>query len=305
MRIVAPMPQAKGPKRFRRMAARKADVRNKAGAVLFGVLSNEPVLRKGLPNTLSSRSSARPVLLSRFGDQHERPDMRPFFPYYGSTWNRARYLPAPVHPIVRERFAGGAGYSLFYACPRVELTDKDPVIVGLWSWLIRATAAEIMALPELPEVGDSVDNYAIPQEAKWLIGFWLNRGSAQPKKSRTAYSNWGLKAKERIAAQLPILAGWSVREGGYEEGPTDECTWLIDPPYEDKGRYYRMKFDGHTSLGKWCKALPGQVIVLEGAGADWLPFRSLGYFKTSLGKSEEKVWVSGSRAPAEQTSLAI
>lgn len=231
---------------------------------------------------------------------------RPFFPYYGSTWNRARYLPRPRHSLVRERFAGGAGYSLFYGCRQVELTDKDPLIAGLWRYLMRATAAEIMALPELPEVGDSVDNYAIPQEAKWLIGFWLNRGSAQPKKSRTAYSartdkaqlNWGAKAKERIARQLPILEGWSIREGCYDEGPSDECTWLIDPPYVDKGKFYREKFSDHAALGAWCRSLPGQVIVLEGAGGDWLPFRSLGEFKTSLGKSEERLWVSD-RAPSQ------
>lgn len=226
--------------------------------------------------------------------------VRPFFPYYGSTWNRACYLPPPRFPLVRERFAGGAGYSLFYDCPVVELVDKDPLIAGLWSYLLRVTAAEIMALPELPEVGDSVDNYAIPQEARWLIGFWLNRGSAQPKKSRTAYSartdkaqlNWGAKAKERIASQLNGILFWTIREGEYSDGPTDACTWLIDPPYVDKGKFYRQKFSDHDGLGRWCKTLSGQTIVLEGAGADWLPFRSLGEFKTSLGKSEEKVWLN-------------
>jgi hypothetical protein len=225
--------------------------------------------------------------------------MRPFFPYYGSTWNRARYLPPPRFPLVRERFAGGAGYSLFYDCPRVELVDKDPLIAGLWAYLMGVSSAEIMGLPELPEVGDCVDNYDIPQEARWLIGFWLNRGSAQPKKSRTAYSartdkaqlNWGLRAKERIASQLHLLAGWTITEGDYAEGPTSECTWLIDPPYVDKGKFYRQKFADHAGLGLWCQRLHGQTIVLEGAGADWLPFQSLGDFKTSLGKSEEKVWL--------------
>lgn len=227
--------------------------------------------------------------------------VRPFFPYYGSTWNRSRYLPPPRFPLVRERFAGGAGYSLFYDCHRVELVDKDPLIAGLWAYLMRVSSAEIMALPELPEVGDCVDNYDIPQEARWLIGFWLNRGSAQPKKSRTAYSartdkaqlNWGLRAKERIASQLHLLAGWSITEGDYAEGPTSDCTWLIDPPYVDKGKFYRQKFTDHAGLGRWCKTLQGQTIVLEGAGADWLPFQSLGDFKTSLGKSEEKVWLGG------------
>lgn len=226
--------------------------------------------------------------------------LRPFFPYYGSTWNRARYLPPPRFDLVRERFAGSAGYSLFYGCKHVELTDKDPVVVGVWSYLKRASQAEIMSLPDLPEAGDSVDDYPLHQEAKWLIGFWLNRGSSTPKKTRTAYSarsdrsqlNWGVRAKERIASQLPHLAGWSVCEGDYQDGPSTKCTWLIDPPYVDKGRYYREGFSSHGDLGTWCRGLSGQVIVLEGAGATWLPFRSLGQFKTSRGKSEEQIWTN-------------
>lgn len=226
--------------------------------------------------------------------------MKPFFPYYGSTWNRARYLPRPRFPVVRECFAGSAGYSLFYNCPRVELVDRDPVIAGLWEYLIKVFPSEIRNLPELSEVGDSVDNYSIPQEAKWLIGFWLNRGSAQPKKSRTAYSartdkaqlNWGARAKERIAQQLSLLKGWSVRCGEFSEFDDSECTWLVDPPYIDKGKFYKQKFTEHLRLGQWSRSLLGQVIVLEGAGADWLPFTSLGQFKTSKGKSEEKVWLN-------------
>src|SRR5216683_1500274 len=140
------------------------------------------------------------------------------FPYYGSKWNIARHYPSPTTDLVIEPFAGGAGYASFYDAKQVLLIDKDPIIAGLWSYLIKASIAEITALPEMPEVGDSVDNYQIPQEAKWLIGFWLNRGSASPKKSRTAYSartdraqlNWGAKAKERIAGQLHLIGGWRV-----------------------------------------------------------------------------------------------
>lgn len=225
--------------------------------------------------------------------------MRPFFPYYGSTWNRARYLPRPLFPEVCEPFAGGAGYSLFYDVPLVHLIDANPVIAGLWSYLLRVSPSEILALPELPEVGDSVDNYPIAQEAKWLIGFWLNRGSAAPKKSRTSYSartdkaqlNWGRRAKERIARQLPDIAGWTVQEGGYEQALPQERTWLIDPPYVEKGRYYPTSFSQYDALGEWCREREGQVIVLEGTGATWLPFEKLGSFKTSLSRADEFVWV--------------
>jgi hypothetical protein len=224
--------------------------------------------------------------------------LRPFFPYYGSKWNIARYYPRPTSALVVEPFAGAAGYATFYGCPRVMLYDADPIVAGVWRYLLGVSAAEIMALPEMPEVGDSVDNYALPQEAKWLIGFWLNRGSATPKKSRTAYSartdkaqlNWGARAKERIARQLPEIAGWSIANASYEDAPDVEATWFVDPPYGDKGRYYRVPFNDFVGLGSWCMARRGQLIACEGAGATWLPFVPIGSFKTSLGRAAEVVF---------------
>lgn len=228
--------------------------------------------------------------------------MRPFFPYYGSKWNIARYYPAPNHPVLIEPFAGSAGYATFYEHPRVVLYDLDPVIAGVWSYLMRATPTEILTLPELPEVGDHVDNYPhLPQEAKWLIGFWLNRGSAQPKKSRTAYSartdkaqlNWGARAKERIAGQISKITGWRVINASYSEAPDLDATWYIDPPYVDKGKFYRMPFSDYERLGTWCLQRRGLVITCEGPGATWLPFKPLGSFKSSTGKAQELVHIAG------------
>ena len=228
--------------------------------------------------------------------------LRPFFPYYGSKWNIARYYPAPRFLHAIEPFAGGAGYSLFYGIPTVTLFDADPIIVGVWEYLLRATPAEILALPELPEVGDSVDNYELPQEAKWLIGFWLNRGSAQPKKSRTAYSarvdrgqlNWGARAKARIASQLPaIQPGWRVALKQYHGAPDLRATWFIDPPYGEKGTHYRFSSDllDFEALGEWTRDRVGQVIACENVGADWLPFAPLGSFKATRGRSLEAIYV--------------
>lgn len=239
--------------------------------------------------------------------------MRPFFPYYGSMWNRARYYPVPQHDLVKEPFAGAAGYSLFYDCRRVDLFDVDPIVCGVWHYLLNADPAEVMALPDMPEVGDSVDNYALPQEAKWLIGFWLNRGSAQPKKTRTAYSartdraqlNWGPRAKERIVAQLPMIQeGWTITEGSYERAENEAATWLIDPPYQDKGRFYRFPLREFGHLATWARARSGLVIVCEQAGADWLPFVPLGSFKSTRGRSAEMAFVSGDATDLFAESVA-
>jgi hypothetical protein len=227
------------------------------------------------------------------------------FPYYGSQWSKARYHPKPEQDRVIEAFAGGAGYSSFYDARNVLLIDKDPIIAGLWTYLTKVSAAEIMSLPEMPEVGDNVDNYDLPQEAKWLIGFWLNRGSATPKKSRTAYSartdraqlNWGAKAKERVASQLEQVAGWQVREGTFEDAPDVEATWFIDPPYGDKGKYYRVPFSDFDRLGSWCRTRQGMLIACEATGADWLPFEDLGTFKTSKGMAGEVIYIQGQRDP--------
>lgn len=225
--------------------------------------------------------------------------MRPMFPYYGSKFNLARHYPAPEGEVV-EAFAGGAGYATFYGVKRAHLIDADPIVAGLWQYLIAASPAEIMALPEMPEAGDHVDNYDIPQEAKWLIGFWLNRGSATPKKSRTEYStrtdrgqlNWSPRAKERIAGQLDGIRGWTVREGSYADEPNRDATWFVDPPYGDKGKFYRVGFSDFAHLAAWCLEREGQVIACEGADADWLPFRPLGSFKSSKGRADETVWLS-------------
>jgi hypothetical protein len=227
--------------------------------------------------------------------------MRPMFPYYGSKWNMARYYPKPEQDLVIEPFAGGAGYSSFYNARKVVLIDKDPIIAGLWAYLTKVTPNEIMALPEMPEVGDSVDNYALPQEARWLIGFWLNRGSATPKKARTAYSsrtdkaqlNWGHKAKERVASQLPLISEWEVREGTFADAPNVTATWFIDPPYGDKGKYYRVPFSDFDHLGSWCRNRHGMLIACEATGATWLPFEELGTFKTSKGMAGEVAYIQG------------
>lgn len=226
--------------------------------------------------------------------------MRPLFPFYGSKWNLARHYPAPTGRTV-EPFAGSAGYSLFYDAREAVLVDADPVIAGLWRYLIGVSEAEIRRLPLLPNVGDSVNDHQLEPGARALIGFWLNRGSATPKLSRTAYSartdraqlNWGERARERVAASLNAVRGWTVIEGDFSLAPDlAGATTFVDPPYEDKGRFYRVGFSEFDRLGAWCRARSGAVIACEGPDAAWLPFSPLGSFKSSKGRADESVWLS-------------
>ncbi|MGE0460877.1 MAG: hypothetical protein AB7Q16_05870 [Vicinamibacterales bacterium] len=226
--------------------------------------------------------------------------MKPLFSFYGSKWRDAKRYPAPHNGVVVEPFAGSAGYSTFWAPSRVVLYDRDPIIVGVWDYLIHATAEEIRRLPDL-EVGQSVDGLlGLPQEARWLIGFWLNRGSATPKKTKTAFSArterqqlvWSERARVRIAAEVEKIRHWRVFYGSYESCPRLDATWFVDPPYVDKGRYYRVHSIDYERLGPWCRRLPGQVIVCEQAGATWLPFRSMAVIKSTKGVSNEVVWTA-------------
>jgi 16S rRNA G966 N2-methylase RsmD len=89
---------------------------------------------------------------------------------------------------------------------------------------------------------------------------------------------------------------WKVRHGSYEDCPTafggaDRTTYFVDPPYVDKGRYYRINHVDHAKVGAWCRTLPGQAIVCEQDGADWLPFESLATIKSTKGTSAEAVWL--------------
>lgn len=228
--------------------------------------------------------------------------MRPLFPFYGSKWRDAKRYPGPYNGTVIEPFAGSAGYATYWEPSRVVLYDLDPIIVGVWDYLIHVTASEVRALPDL-EVGQSVDDLPnLLQEARWLIGFWLNRGSATPKKTKTAFSArterqqlvWSERARVRIASEIEKVRHWEVFYGSYESCLRLDATWFVDPPYVDKGRYYRIRSVDYDRLGAWCHHLPGQTIVCEQAGAQWLPFEPLATIKSTRGTSEEVVWTQKS-----------
>lgn len=223
----------------------------------------------------------------------------PLFPFYGSKWRDAKRYPPPGAHCV-EPFAGSAGYSLWHEPPHVTLIDADPIIVGVWDYLRSASARELLELPDV-EHGESTLDLHVCQEARWLIGFWLNRGSAQPKLRATAYSTrtersqlvWSQRARERLAAHVGRVRHWDVHLGTYDDAPRDErATYFVDPPYTRSGRYYRVHDVDHHAVGRWARKLPGDVIVCEQAGADWLPFETLANIKSTRGRSSEVVYLN-------------
>lgn len=236
----------------------------------------------------------------------EAPDLRPFFGYYGGKWRDAlKHYPEPQHDTIVEPFAGSAGYSLRYASRKIILCEIDPVLAEVWRYLIAVEPSEIRAIPDVPVDGTVDDLKKITQEAKWLVGLWLNRGIAQPRVSPSKWmrdgirpgSFWGKRVRETIASQVEAIRHWQVFNKSYEECPfAEQATWFIDPPYEKAGQYYRFgsKQIDYEALATWSRARRGQVIVCENEGATWLPFRKLADVKTTRAhrRSVEVYWLN-------------
>jgi site-specific DNA-adenine methylase len=226
--------------------------------------------------------------------------LRPFFPYYGSKWRSAPLYPRPEHDHVIEPFAGSAGYACRHEPRHVLLVDADPIIAGVWDYLIHASQRDVLSLPGVA-AGQDVRELGVSQEAAWLIGFWINRGAAQPRNVRTAYSTrtergqlvWGERARQRIASQLERIRHWRVEHGTYEQARNGRATYFVDPPYGEAGKHYKHRDVDYAALASWCSDLDGQVIVCENEGADWLPFRPLASIKASRGRSAEAIWTNG------------
>jgi hypothetical protein len=219
--------------------------------------------------------------------------LKPFFCYYGGKWRMAGKYPAPLHRRVVEPFAGAAGYSVRHHERDVVLYDVDPRVFGVWDYLIRASPADVLALP----VGvQHVDEVNACQEAKWLVGWWFNKGNPNPcnhpgKWMRDGWrpnSFWGEAIRARIARQVGLIKHWKVHNLPYTAAPLDEATWHVDPPYHASGYVYKHSRVDYEALGEWCRSLPGQVMVCEQAGATWLPFSPFLDAKTTEGKKSKR-----------------
>ncbi len=225
----------------------------------------------------------------------------PFFTYYGGKYRIAPHYPKPSLPSIIEPFCGSAGYSLRHPDKLVRLYDINERVVGVWRFLISAKESEILSLPEK---FDDVRSLTVAEEAKWLIGFWVNKGSCEPRNKPSTWmksgirpnSQWGPAIKRRIASQLNSIRHWTCAKLSYDLIENSSATWFIDPPYSCKaGRLYTYNSIDYSHLAKFSKSRSGQVIVCESEGANWLPFEK---FRTAKGlegykgkkKIEEFIW---------------
>lgn len=234
--------------------------------------------------------------------------LRPFWSYYGGKWRAAPRYPRPVHDIIIEPFAGAAGYSLRYPDRKIVLVEKNPKVAATWRYLLRVSSEEVRALP-MVAADETVDDLPVCEEARLLIGWWLNKGAAVPRKRPSSWmrfgmhspSFWGPEVRERIASQVDRIRHWCLIEGDYTEAPDVEATWFIDPPYIGAGKHYPTQPAEIAALGAWCQARRGQVMVCENVGATWLPFIPFIEIKGNEGRSggkvsREAIWMNGDEA---------
>jgi hypothetical protein len=242
-------------------------------------------------------------------------ELRPFFSYYGGKWRIARRYPAPTFGRIVEPFAGAAGYATRHPNLEVALYDASPVVVGLWDYLIHVTPAEVMTLPIDIEHVDELG--AVPQEARWLVGWWLNTGTASPRLSASTRfrfrpnSHWGANVRQRIASQVGLIRHWTVELSDFADVPVGvDATWFVDPPYVGPdGTHYAASVADYGALGAWCRSLPGQVIVCEQEGANWLPFEPFHVSKANNahgpdGTCREAIWTNTDRADDDKAGAA-
>lgn len=232
--------------------------------------------------------------------------MKPFWSYFGSKYRSAPRYPVPRYNTIVEPFAGSAGYSLRYVDHKVILIEKYPIVAGIWKYLINVSASEIRSIPDVSNVNDLPS--WVPQEARWLVGFYMNSGTTSPRirlaidqvrlrdrqdNKASKFIGWSIHTRERVASQVDRIKHWTIIEGDYTAAPNVEATWFIDPTYQKQGKEYKysLRPEDFSVLGAWCHDRSGQLIVCEADGADWLPFKAFGMIKSGRKKfAQEMIW---------------
>ncbi len=199
------------------------------------------------------------------------------FKYFGGKQRLARHYPQPRYEQIVEPFAGAAAYSVHHRYRNAILIERDPRIVALWHQLLGMTPDVIRAMPD-PTAGGRDDRLLVALAAARTTGDtpeWFDVSPRMAQRFRPMVN--------RIASVVDECRHFDVRAGDYMDAPMVDATWFVDPPYQyqggrrDRTRGGRYRFGNdlidYAQLGEWCRSLPGQVIVCEQHGADWLPFR--------------------------------
>ena len=221
------------------------------------------------------------------------------FYYYGRKEKIFSYYPKPKYDTIIEPFAGSAAYSMNYHDRNVILIEKDKRIADLWGYLINVTSDEILSLPLLVKgqsLNDEEFNY-LTDNQKSLIGFFLNPGSSQPKKSPGKFCGWNVKNRLKLSNDVNKVKHWTIINGDYQQVENIQATWFIDPPYQGNGgKYYKHGNKGfnYDDLKEWCLHRNGEIIVCENSEATWMDFTPLVEIQGQKHKTKEVIFYQDS-----------
>lgn len=230
------------------------------------------------------------------------------FSYYGSKSKIITLYPEPKHEKIIEPFAGSARYAVRYYSRDVWINDKYPVIYRIWKWIQQASRKDIDSLPEVKPGKRLSDYKQLSDVERELLGFAVQEGVNSPRNELGKLD--GIKTSfQRLKTRLRFIAGrinhWKITCLDYRDIPNQKATWFIDPPYQTGGEIYIVNSVNYRKLAVWCNNRKGQVIVCEGRGANWLPFKPIatcsrgpGQFKSKDRKQknetyQEQVWIKG------------
>lgn len=218
------------------------------------------------------------------------------FPYFGSKGRVASKYPAPTRGRVFEPFCGSARYALLHRDRDVWINDIDPLVYRIWKYIQTASVSDIKRLPVL-RAGESLNRFkSLCDEERALVGYSIGYGTVSP---RTTCTDWAdhkrrcLLLKRKLLEHREYVRDWRITNLHYADLPDEDGTWFIDPPYQHaKSRYRYPCITDYDRIARWCRSRRGQVIVCEGAGADWLPFHPFAEQQVGTGKMyREVIWL--------------
>jgi hypothetical protein len=239
----------------------------------------------------------------------ESKDLRTVFSYYGGKAAIANKYPPPMYPVIVEPFAGSAAYSQLHHYCKVFLFDVDPDIVATWEFLIKASARDILALPDV-DFDTDTSRLDIPRGAQALIGYSIKEGNQIPTKRpncRTFRGDLWNSRKVKVAKIVHRFNHWEVRLASWEllRSCDFDATWFIDPPYQFGGDTYRCSVVDRGSVLEFIKTRSGQIISCENSQADWMPVTSIvGTMQGTQNKNTTEVMWYRHNSAAEKQLLS-
>lgn len=225
--------------------------------------------------------------------------IRPLFKWFGSKWQSAKHYPTPVHDVLIEPFAGGAGYALNYVDKQVKIWDADFNLQLLWTWLIElATGDDIRAIPVGLPAGTDIRTLNLSSGQALLLKHWQRTNNVGDCWTISPWGHlpgqWTENTRARVAEEVYAIKHWTF--GDVYDWIDTPATWFIDPPYIYNYRYSKQlpRID-YSQLDSLVQTITPESLVIVCEAVDkktgqipnYLPFEQSHVSVTSRRKASQ------------------